>query len=220
MVVAPAKAYKGMAMEGMVARWYARNTGKSMDQYRQAAQEVAGLLPSGGDVLEVAPGPGFLAIELAKLGPYRVVGLDISKTFVQLATDNAAKAGVSVNFHVGNASAMPFRNQTFDIVYCRAAFKNFTAPVAALDEMYRVLRPNGLAVINDLRRDAPNESIKAAVKEMNLGWFNSLMTRWILQRLRKQAYSPEDFRTMAAQTPFQSCDIACDPIGMTVTLRR
>jgi 2-polyprenyl-3-methyl-5-hydroxy-6-metoxy-1,4-benzoquinol methylase len=41
-------------------------------------------------VLEVAPGPGFLAIELAKLGPYRIVGLDISETFVRIAADEAA----------------------------------------------------------------------------------------------------------------------------------
>ena len=38
--------------------------------------------------------------------------------------------------------------------------------------MYRVLKPGGEAVIHDLRRDASPEAIKAAVKEMGLGWFN------------------------------------------------
>src|SRR5262249_50250825 len=119
-------AYRGLAMEGLIARWYARNTSKSIEPFRREAQEIAQQLPQGGAVLEVAPGPGFLAIELAKLGSYRVVGLDISKSFVRIATENARRAGVEVTFREGNASAMPFALETFDFVYCRAAFKNFS----------------------------------------------------------------------------------------------
>ena len=69
------KAHKGPAMEGWVARWYARNTARSMVEFRADARRVAAQLPGGGRVLEVAPGPGYLAVELAKLGDYRVVGL-------------------------------------------------------------------------------------------------------------------------------------------------
>ena len=73
---------KGMPMEGILARWYARNTGKVIDQYRKAAEDVAAELPSGSHVLEVAPGPGYFAIELAKLGSFHIIGLDISQSFV------------------------------------------------------------------------------------------------------------------------------------------
>ena len=212
------KEYKGLAMEGLIARWYARNTGKSLDSFRKTAQEIANQVPSGGDVLEVAPGPGFLAIELAKLGSYRIVGLDISKSFVRIARDNANKAGVEVRFEEGNASSMPFLSNSFDFVCCRAAFKNFSKPMQALHEMYRVLKPGGKAVIYDLRRDASPEAIRAAVKEMGLGWLNSLLTRWILHWLRKRAYSQDDFRQMAGQTPFRTCAINCDLIGAAITL--
>lgn len=214
------KAYRGLPMEGLIARWYARNTGRNMEEFRNAAQDIAQRIAGESDVLEVAPGPGFLAIELAKLGPYRIVGLDISKSFVQIATDNAAKAGVGVTFREGNASSMPFDANAFDFVYCRSAFKNFSEPVEAISEMYRVLRPGGEAVIHDLRRDASSEGIKAAVREMGLGWFNSFMTRWILHSLRKRAYSQEDFRRMVAETPFRTCEINCDPIGLQVSLRK
>ena len=64
----PSKAYRGLAMEGFIARWYARNTAKSMAEYCAAAQRVAAQLHHGSRVLEVAPGPGYLAVELAKLG--------------------------------------------------------------------------------------------------------------------------------------------------------
>lgn len=208
-------------MEGPIARWYARNTGKMIDQYRKAAQEVAAELPGGGDVLEVALGPGYFAIELARLGPYHVVGLDISHAFVRIATENAARAGVRAEFRQGDASSMPFGSDSFDFVYCRAAFKNFGEPVRALDEMYRVLRPGGRAVICDLRRDTSPEEIDAAVGEMRLGRLNAALTKWIFKHsLLKRAYRPEDFLRMASQTPFGSCEVKTESIGMDVSFHK
>jgi ubiquinone/menaquinone biosynthesis C-methylase UbiE len=212
------KPYKGWAMEGPIARWYTRNTGRSLEPFRKEAQEIAQQLASGSDVLEVAPGPGFLAIELAKLGSYRIVGLDISQSFVRIATENAQKAGVEVAFREGNVSSMPFESNSFDFIYCRAAFKNFSDPVQALGEMYRVLKPGGKAVIHDLRRDASSDAIKAAVKEMGQGWLNALLTRWILLWLRRRAYSQEDFQQLIGQTPFTKSEINCNPIGLEISL--
>src|SRR5215813_8182204 len=93
--------YKGIGMEGMIATWYAKNTGKSIAEFRNLAKRIADGLRSGDGVLEVAPGPGYLAIELARLGPYRIAGLDVSRTFVRLARENAARAGVAVDFQEG-----------------------------------------------------------------------------------------------------------------------
>jgi len=58
---------------------------------------------------------------------------------------------------------MPFADNSFDFVLCRAAFKNFTEPLRALTEMHRVLDFGGRAMIIDLRRDASMESIERAV---------------------------------------------------------
>ncbi len=215
------KGYKGLGMEGVIARWYARMTGKERTEYRQSAERVAALRPGGGDVLEVAPGPGYLAIELATMGTYRIVGLDISHTFVRLATANAAKAGAAVTFQHGNASAMPFAADSFDLIVCRAAFKNFSEPVAALNEMYRVLRPGGKALIIDLRPDASPADIAAYVRHKRMGWLNALLTRWTFKHmLLKRAYSPEQFRQLAAQTPFPSCEIREEALGLEVLLTK
>src|ERR1700758_108524 len=97
------KAYKGMGMEGGIARWYDRTTRKDMPEIRQLAARIAAMVPAGGSVLEVAPGPGFLSIELAKRG-LQVRAIDISKTFVEIAQKNAADAGVKVEFVLGNAA--------------------------------------------------------------------------------------------------------------------
>jgi len=84
-----AKAYKGLGMEGFIARWYASLTRKSLDEFKALAQRVAEQVPPGSQVLEVAPGPGYFAIELAKRASYQVTGLDISHTFVQIARQKA-----------------------------------------------------------------------------------------------------------------------------------
>jgi ubiquinone/menaquinone biosynthesis C-methylase UbiE len=210
-------------MEGFVARWYARITGgeRQRDSYRASAGRVAARLASGAGVLEVAPGPGYLAIELARLGDYRVVGLDLSRSFVEMARRNAAAAGVAVTFEHGSASDMPFAADAFDFVVCRAAFKNFADPVQALNEMHRVLRPGGKALIIDLRPDASKEAIHAEVKKMGLGWFNALLTRLTFKHmLVKRAYSQERFREMASQTPFRTCEIEEEPIGLEVWLTK
>jgi ubiquinone/menaquinone biosynthesis C-methylase UbiE len=214
------KGYKGLAMEGFIARWYARTTGKRMEEFTKLARDLAGKLPGGGSVLEVAPGPGYLAIELARLGAYRVVGLDISQSFVRMAAASAEQAGVEVVFRHGDAAAMPFEPDSFDLVVCRAAFKNFTEPVEALNEMHRVLRPGGQALIIDLRSDAPAAAIAAHVKEMGLGRINSFVVKFVLRQLLRRAYSQEQFRQMVSRTPFKGYDVREDSIGLEVSLTK
>jgi ubiquinone/menaquinone biosynthesis C-methylase UbiE len=213
------KGYKGLGMEGAVARWYARNTGNAIEQFRKEARVLAAELAEGDSLLEVAPGPGFLAIEVARLSACQVVGLDISKTFVALATENARKAGVAVAFHHGNAASMPFGPGSFDRIVCRAAFKNFSAPVQALAEMHRVLKPGGKAIIIDLRPDASPADIAADVNGMKLGWLNAALTRLTFKHmLLKRAHSKASFRQMVAQTPFETCAFREAGIILEVTL--
>ena len=64
---APAKAFKGVGMEGFIANWYARQTGKNLDESKKLARQLSPRIRAGDRVLEIAPGPGYLAIELVKL---------------------------------------------------------------------------------------------------------------------------------------------------------
>src|ERR1035437_10260700 len=110
---------------------------------------LAPLVPEGGSFLEVAPGPDYHTIDLAKRCGCHAFGLDISETFVRIATENARQAGVDVEWRQGNASKMPYADASFDLVVCQAAFKNFTQPIEALAEMRRVLKPGGTALVID-----------------------------------------------------------------------
>jgi ubiquinone/menaquinone biosynthesis C-methylase UbiE len=216
-----AKAQKGIGMEGALARWYAGNTRKSLGDYHALARRIAGEVAPGSRVLEVAPGPGFFAVELARLGDYRVSGLDISHTFVAMARQNAAEAQVDVDFRQGNASAMPFDIDEFDLILCRAAFKNFAQPVAALREMHRVLKPGGRALILDLRRDTSMNSIRRAVSQMGLGPVNRAITRFIFRfMLLKRAYTKEQFQGLVGQTAFTNAIYREGLIDIEVDLRK
>jgi ubiquinone/menaquinone biosynthesis C-methylase UbiE len=175
-------------------------------------------LPDGAHVLEVAPGPGYLAIEMARLGRFQVTGLDISRTFVEIATEEARQAAVSADFHQGDVATMPFESGSFDFVVCQAAFKNFTQPGIALAEIHRVLRSGGTAVIEDMSSDASHADIDAEVRKMELGRVSAFMTKGTLEMLRRRAYSPARFERLVARSPFQTCVIGTEGIGLEVRL--
>jgi ubiquinone/menaquinone biosynthesis C-methylase UbiE len=185
------------------------------------AQRMSGHIPVNGRMLEIAPGPGYFCIELANLGDYQISGLDISKSFVEIARRNAAEAGRKIDFREGNASAMPFPANTFDFTFCQAAFKNFSEPLRAIAEMHRVLRPGGLSVISDLRRDASAAEIEREIQGMGIGPINQFLVRWTFKNmLLKSAYSVDEIRRMVGQTPFGQCDITLDGVGFQVWLKK
>jgi ubiquinone/menaquinone biosynthesis C-methylase UbiE len=215
------KGYKGMGMEGRIATWYAKNTASDMAEFQALAERLTKALRPGSRILEVAPGPGYLAIEIARRGPYAITGLDISRTFVEIAAANARKASVEIDFQQGNASAMPFSDETFDLILCRAAFKNFSQPLEAMNEMHRVLKPEGRALILDLRKDASMDDISAYIKDANVGWANSLIYKATFRYLLiPRAYSKQQFIEMAASSRFGAADISGSGIGFEITLRK
>ena len=214
------KPYRGVAMEGAVASWYARNTGRDLSRFTTAAASIAARLPQRAAVLEIAPGPGYLALELAKRG-FRVSGVDISTSFVRIARRNAERAGGPVDFREGDAAHLPFADASFDFVVCMAAFKNFGDPRGALDEMHRVLRPGGEAAIFDLRKDASAAEIAAEVRSMGLSPVNAMLTRWTFRHmLLKRAYTSAEMLRMASASRFGEGEIVDERIGFELRLRR
>ena len=208
-----AKAYKGMGMEGSLARWYDRTTRKGMPEIEALAARISALAPAAATVLEVAPGPGFLAIELAKRG-LSVRAVDISKTFVEIARRNAMEAGETVQFDLGNAAALPIESASVDFVVCRAAFKNFSEPVKALVEMRRVLRSGGTALLIDMRRDVSVSEIQRYVDNLGV----SRLNRWFMMltfrsMLIKRAYPLEEIRRMTVEAGWTETRIEIMPLG-------
>jgi len=213
------KPYKGIGLEGPLATWYAKNTIGALPEFRAEAKAIAAGLDAGDWVLEIAPGPGYLAVELARVG-LEVTGLDISRSFVRIANETAERAGVTVDFRCGDAAAMPFEAESFDFLVCRAAFKNFSDPVGALKEMRRVLRPGGRGLLIDMRRDASDGEIAEEVAKMRLGGVDAFITRGALRSLRRRAYARADFARMISEAAFSASEIRPGPIGFEIRLTK
>lgn len=213
------KAHKGAGMEGFIARWYARQTARDLDEFKSIARRIAAHIGAGDNLLEVAPGPGYLAIELVKLTNCRLVGLDISHTFVGIAAENARQAGLRIDFEQGDAADLPFPAEQFDFIVCRAAFKNFARPLAALDEIHRVLKTGGMALIIDLRKDFSREAVNAYIRGRGAiaGAFIKLTFNTML---KKRAYTKESMTELIAQSRFKQGDIRLDPMGFEAWLRK
>jgi ubiquinone/menaquinone biosynthesis C-methylase UbiE len=215
------KPYRGISMEGGLATWYAKVTRKDLGEFERLARELAKDLPANARVLEIAPGPGYLSVALAKLGPFKITGLDISQSFVRMASEYAKREGVVARFIHGSASDIPLEDGLFDLVVCRAAFKNFSEPLRAVNEMHRVLKPGGRAIIIDLRKDASWNEIEAYVDGLHISAANSWFMKFTFKHmLLKRAYTEEQVTALARESDFKSCEIVKAPVGMDIKLTR
>lgn len=98
-------------------------------------------LPPGSRILEVGCGTGRTACYLARQG-FAVTGLDLRPEMLVKAAARSASEQLHVDWVEGSVTALPFPDETFDVVLAESV-TNFTHIPEALAEYYRVLRPGG-----------------------------------------------------------------------------
>lgn len=128
-------------------------------RWRTAANSAAYLLPHlapGMAVLDVGCGPGTITADLARLvAPGPVVGIDRAEEAVAEArarTGGPVGHGPvpsGVEFRTGDVYQLEFEARSFDVVHGHQLLQHLSDPVAALSEMRRVLRPDGLLAVRD-----------------------------------------------------------------------
>lgn len=217
------KGYKGVGMEGFIARQYDKTARRNMvGLYKSWAERLSRRLEDNNAVLEIAPGPGLLSIELARLRPLKITGLEISRTFVEIARANAQAAGVDIEFREGDVALMPFEVETFDFLMCTSSFKNFSAPQQALNEMYRVLKKGATGWISDLRRDVSNATINRFVKdEMKMKGLSGAFMRYTFRHtLRPRALTKAQFEELIAGSLFEQAKITENEMDLEVLFEK
>ena len=126
-------------------------------EYRQLARQAVQMgIPRGGQVLDIGTGPGYIAMEVAGLlrAEAGVVGLDLSTAMLQIAARNAAERGLQdfISWKEGDAGRMPFPDASFDGIVSSGSLHHWDDPLVVFNEVARVLKPNGIALIRDTQR--------------------------------------------------------------------
>jgi SAM-dependent methyltransferase len=113
-----------------------------------AAYLIDHLVP-GADVLDVGCGPGTITVDIAgRVAPGRVVGVDAAAEVVEAARVEAADAA-NVELRVDDVCALQVDDGSFDVVHAHQVLQHLTDPVAALREMRRACRPDGVVAARD-----------------------------------------------------------------------
>ncbi|KAE8375720.1 S-adenosyl-L-methionine-dependent methyltransferase [Aspergillus bertholletiae] len=122
--------------------------------WRTASNSAAYLLPHitpAMHILDVGCGPGTITMDLANYVPQgKVVGLEhmSGHEVLQQATSTAKEKGLqNVEFTTGDAHALPFDNNTFDITHAHQVLQHVSDPVRVLQEMCRVTKPDGYIAV-------------------------------------------------------------------------
>ena len=158
----------------------------SFKVYKRQLAEALGL-PGELVILDVGCGTGDDVREMAQLvsGRGRVVGVDNSQTMIAEARKRAEGRGLPVEFHAGDALALPFDADTFDGCQADRSLMHVHDPRRALSEMLRVTRPGGrIAIFEvDFGTVAIDTDQRALFRRVLGTWCGALRDDWLGRRV-------------------------------------
>jgi ubiquinone/menaquinone biosynthesis C-methylase UbiE len=110
---------------------------------------LSSLLKDGTDVLDVGCGPGVIASAVACVNPQsKVIGIDQSTQ--RIASGQSVEIPSNLSLRSGDARALPFKDDSFDLVYTRFMLEYVKSPQDIVGEILRVCRPGGRVLLQDL----------------------------------------------------------------------
>lgn len=126
------------------ATWTAGDFAEIASSFETGAEDFVIRLDidRGSSVLDVACGNGNTAIPAAKAGA-EVTGIDIAPYLIEQAIERAAAAGVTAEFDIGDAEALPYEDSSFDTVITMFGAMFAPRPEVVAAELTRVCRPGG-----------------------------------------------------------------------------
>ena len=100
-------------------------------------------------ILDIATGTGDFAIMLSKLNPEKIIGLDISKGMLEVGIKKIKNKKLDglIDMVIGDSENLPFGDNSFDAITVGFGVRNFENLDKGLQEIHRVLKPNGIFVV-------------------------------------------------------------------------
>lgn len=126
-------------------------------------------------ILDVATGTGDFALEALSLQPDKIIGVDISEGMLAMAREKIQKRKLENQFNVqlGDSENLPFQDNTFDAVTVSFGVRNFEHLERGLENIYRVLKPNGKTVILEFSKPR-----YFPFKQLYNFYFNQILPVW------------------------------------------
>jgi demethylmenaquinone methyltransferase / 2-methoxy-6-polyprenyl-1,4-benzoquinol methylase len=123
-------------------------------------ERIVSLLSNGvkyENLLDIGCGPGTISNDLLAISS-RVWGMDISQDMINIAIDkfNETQFNEKVHFEVGDAEQLKFPDEYFDAVVCVGVLRYLNSRERGLQEIYRVLKPNGVVVMTFYYQFSPH----------------------------------------------------------------
>ncbi|MGP8214821.1 MAG: bifunctional demethylmenaquinone methyltransferase/2-methoxy-6-polyprenyl-1,4-benzoquinol methylase UbiE [Bacteroidia bacterium] len=117
------------------------------------------------DILDVATGTGDFAVEMMRLKPRKVIGIDIAEVMLELGRKKMERKGLSkvIELKEADSENLPFPDNSFDLVSSAFGVRNFEDLEKGLSEMLRVLRPGGRILVLECS-DPENMPFKSLYK--------------------------------------------------------
>jgi len=185
------------------------------------ANDIAAKM-GNGTILDLGSGTGYLSIEIAKRAPsLQVCGIDLGRQMVKIARRHA-KGVDNARFVFGNASKLPFKDNSIDLVVSTGASHHWKAPRMVFDECYRVLKTGKEAWIYDGCPEVfSNRADRRKLKEE----YGFIVGRLGHRTSMLHGFSLEEYQTvikdMLEQTAFKgSYRMALTDIWMKITLKK
>jgi demethylmenaquinone methyltransferase/2-methoxy-6-polyprenyl-1,4-benzoquinol methylase len=177
---------------------------------KKAVRELTQIQPKR--ILDIATGTGDFALELLKLKPEQIIGLDISSGMLDVGREKMKKRKVNhvIEMVLGDSENIPYEEGHFDAITVAFGVRNFENLEKGLSEMFRVLRPGGKAVILEFSKPK-----RFPVKQV-FGFYSKYIIPFLGKRISKDekayAYLPEsvaafpegnDFLEILTKTGYQ-----------------
>lgn len=133
---------------------------------------AAGLEPADSEVLDLGTGTAQIPIELLRCRPFwRVCGVDLAASMIELARENAAAAALNHRLRLEQADAkrLCYADQAFGVVMSNSIVHHIPQPRDVLAEACRVLRPGGVLFVRDLLRPTGDAEVLRLVETYAAG---------------------------------------------------
>lgn len=169
-------------LKGRIGGWYLRSPLRRLSEILVLGdiksvflQEISVLIKGNETILDVGAGSGYFSLAIAeKITTGKVICFDLSDEMLQHLKMAAAKKGLTNRIQIvkGEAGVIKIDNETVDLVVSNGVFHELAQPDKVLQEMVRVLRPDGWVIVTDFRDTRIGNRIAAAHQDGSHGPFS------------------------------------------------